>query len=571
MKSFRTLIARFAALIALALCASNATFAQTAAGTLSGRVSDAATGKSLQGAVVRVLGTNAVDYTDANGRFNVVRRARRRAARRDRLCRPRSECAHCDDRRRRQRLARCRARKQDAHAAGVYRRRVGARSVARDQPAENRRRHREHRFRGNLRQHDLRQSRVCAPAAARIECGRRPGRLAQRHQHPRRLRRIQLAPDRRQPRLQSRRHRPLRRHQTTRGRRHHEHRSDQGRRHPTATAMRWAVSSISFHAPRFSATAANSNSAPAAPTTTSPTSGATTAALTYSDIFSIGGQEKNLGLSFTVTKYTTDRYSENADVDWVSVTAANNPTLRLANDTKFLEASHSERSFRARIRWASTRRSISASTPTTHFISARISAATTNLRRPTKPIGTSTRAFRMKPPAARPTRSSRPTARVAVAPPARAAAAARSATSAPTTIRTTTSGHGFVRRQTREGRDEAPRSRTIFITPRARSSARTSPSSTSAWIPIAQGYYVMEYDASNRLRPDDPHPRTASAPPTFAYARQGPTNLIIVPRTTKKRKSIAPRLDWEKKLTGERVTNTRQSRCKSIRSSKPEV
>jgi hypothetical protein len=71
MKSFRTLIARFAALIALALCASNATFAQSAAGTLSGRVSDAATGKSLQGAVVRVLGTNAVDYTDANGRFNL--------------------------------------------------------------------------------------------------------------------------------------------------------------------------------------------------------------------------------------------------------------------------------------------------------------------------------------------------------------------------------------------------------------------------------------------------------------------------------------------------------------------
>lgn len=41
------------------------------AGTLAGRVSDAATGKSLQGAVVRVLGTTAVGYTDAQGRFSV--------------------------------------------------------------------------------------------------------------------------------------------------------------------------------------------------------------------------------------------------------------------------------------------------------------------------------------------------------------------------------------------------------------------------------------------------------------------------------------------------------------------
>ena len=40
-----------------------------ATGSIAGRVSDASTGKSLQGAIVRVVGTTAVDYTDADGRF----------------------------------------------------------------------------------------------------------------------------------------------------------------------------------------------------------------------------------------------------------------------------------------------------------------------------------------------------------------------------------------------------------------------------------------------------------------------------------------------------------------------
>jgi len=70
MTSLRIFAARFVALLAFAACAGSATYGQSA-GTLSGRVSDAATGKSLQGVVVRVLGTNAVDYTDANGRFNL--------------------------------------------------------------------------------------------------------------------------------------------------------------------------------------------------------------------------------------------------------------------------------------------------------------------------------------------------------------------------------------------------------------------------------------------------------------------------------------------------------------------
>jgi hypothetical protein len=41
-------------------------------GTVSGRVSDLATGKSLQGAVVKIGGVNAVVYTDAEGRFTLA-------------------------------------------------------------------------------------------------------------------------------------------------------------------------------------------------------------------------------------------------------------------------------------------------------------------------------------------------------------------------------------------------------------------------------------------------------------------------------------------------------------------
>ena len=40
-------------------------------GTVSGRVSDAGSGRSLQGAVVKATGTTAFDYTDAEGRFTL--------------------------------------------------------------------------------------------------------------------------------------------------------------------------------------------------------------------------------------------------------------------------------------------------------------------------------------------------------------------------------------------------------------------------------------------------------------------------------------------------------------------
>lgn len=67
--------------------------------------------------------------------------------------------------------------------------------------------------------------------------------------------------------------------------------------------------------------------------------------LKYSDLFSVGGGEKNLGLSVTLSSYDTDRYSINADQDWVLVTPANNPTLNLDQydvPVWFMEATHWE-------------------------------------------------------------------------------------------------------------------------------------------------------------------------------------------------------------------------------------
>lgn len=68
------------------------------------------------------------------------------------------------------------------------------------------------------------------------------------------------------------------------------------------------------------------------------------ASLQYSDIFSILGKEKNLGISATVSSHRVNRYSENADIDWVEVTPEFNPQLNLPNDPPiwFMEATHWE-------------------------------------------------------------------------------------------------------------------------------------------------------------------------------------------------------------------------------------
>ena len=67
--------------------------------------------------------------------------------------------------------------------------------------------------------------------------------------------------------------------------------------------------------------------------------------LQYSDILSIGGGDRNLGISATVSSYRTDRASRNRDMDWVQVTPENNPSLGLDQYDRpvwFMESSHWE-------------------------------------------------------------------------------------------------------------------------------------------------------------------------------------------------------------------------------------
>ena len=67
----RLLAAASLALLALALLCPT-TVGQTSTGSVQGRISDAATGKSLQGAIVKLTGTNDVTYTNAEGRFTMA-------------------------------------------------------------------------------------------------------------------------------------------------------------------------------------------------------------------------------------------------------------------------------------------------------------------------------------------------------------------------------------------------------------------------------------------------------------------------------------------------------------------
>ncbi len=65
----------------------------------------------------------------------------------------------------------------------------------------------------------------------------------------------------------------------------------------------------------------------------------------FTDLFSVGEGEQNLGVSFTLSAYETDRYSENADQDWVRVTPELNPELDLGQYDEpvwFMESTHFE-------------------------------------------------------------------------------------------------------------------------------------------------------------------------------------------------------------------------------------
>ncbi len=50
---------------------------------------------------------------------------------------------------------------------------------------------------------------------------------------------------------------------------------------------------------------------------------------TYSDLYGIFGEHKNLGVSVTVSHYTSNRYYENNDTDWTLLRPENNPTYNL--------------------------------------------------------------------------------------------------------------------------------------------------------------------------------------------------------------------------------------------------
>lgn len=74
------------------------------------------------------------------------------------------------------------------------------------------------------------------------------------------------------------------------------------------------------------------------------------ATLTFSDIYSILGKEKNLGITATLSSQRTNRFSNNADMDWIQVTPANNPSLNLGQyggaPVWFMESTHWEDSER---------------------------------------------------------------------------------------------------------------------------------------------------------------------------------------------------------------------------------
>jgi len=50
---------------------------------------------------------------------------------------------------------------------------------------------------------------------------------------------------------------------------------------------------------------------------------------TYSDLYGIFGEVKNLGVSVTLSQYRTNRYYENNDTDWTLINPATNPTYNL--------------------------------------------------------------------------------------------------------------------------------------------------------------------------------------------------------------------------------------------------
>lgn len=284
---------------------------------------------------------------------------------------------------------------------------------------------------------------------------------------------------------------------------------------------------------------------------------------TYSDIFSILGREKNLGITFTATHYKTDRYSENADIDWVPVTPATNPTLNLTQPTKFFEASHIERAWKDTKTWGfnasvdfriDQHNSFFFRPYYSHYDQTSQTFETDwdiDTRFQDEVGGRKTYAF-LSPDGSR----------------GRGTPGANGSRSTLGYIGTDDDSHSDLWSWTLGGKHERG---TISLNYDVSyvTTTQVVPNFTEFNMrldPVTQGYYVMEYEASSRL-----HPRVdiinGLSPTDFAYARQGPTNLITRGQT-KEEEIYGAKIDFEKKLPGDRLSQALKVGAK-YRSSKP--
>ncbi|MDO8540019.1 MAG: TonB-dependent receptor [Opitutaceae bacterium] len=283
----------------------------------------------------------------------------------------------------------------------------------------------------------------------------------------------------------------------------------------------------------------------------------------FSDIFGVMGQEKNLGISFTATKYRTDRYSENADIDWVRVTAANNPQLNLTGNTKFLEASHAERAYKATNTWGfngsidfrlNPENSFYFRPYYSHYDQTAETFETDwdiDTRFQDNVGGRKTYAF-LAPDGSE----------------GRGTPGPNGSRSTLGYIGTDNDTHNDLWSWTFGGRHEKDTTRLTYDFNYS-TSTNVQPNFAEYNLrldPITAGYYVMEYSSANRLRPQITIINGLS-PTDFAYARQGPTNLILRART-KEEEVYSGKIDWEKKFAGERASHTLKLGAK-YRSSKP--
>jgi TonB-dependent receptor len=284
---------------------------------------------------------------------------------------------------------------------------------------------------------------------------------------------------------------------------------------------------------------------------------------TYSDLFSVMGKPKNLGISFTATNYKTDRYSENADIDWVSVTPATNPTLNLTQPTKFLEASHIERSWRTTKSWGfngsidfriDEHNSFSFRPYYSHYDQRSETFETDwdiDTRFQDQATGRKTYAF-LAPDGSR----------------GRGTPGANGSRSTLGYIGTDSDSHNDLWSWTAGGRHERDSSLITYVFNYS-TSTNVAPNFNEFNMrldPITQGYYVMEYDATDRLHPTI-NILNGLSPTDFAYARQGPTNMILRGQT-KEEETYSAQVDWEKKFSGDRISHAIKVGAK-FRSSKP--